>query len=191
MEAKLLHKNNDLLIVIGEYSITSCQSSILQITDFDWNDALTPWPAKAIRKGESDFGGQANVLLAFLRHYDLSKYEHVYACGYSLAGLFALYACIILDLDGCICCSASFWYPEFVPFVKNHPLKNKQIYLSLGNKESKSRNVILASVKACTEEIYKLIVKENHCTFEWNPGNHFDHVDERMQKGIAWLENGV
>lgn len=191
MKAKRVHKNNDLLIVIGEHCISSCQSSILQITDFDWNAALTPWPAKAIRKGESDFSGRASELVKFIQSFEISNYEHVYVCGYSLAGLFALYACIILDLDGCACCSASFWYPEFVSFVKKHPVKNKQIYLSLGSKESKSRNVVLASVKACTEEIYKTLEKENRCTFEMNPGNHFDHVEERMQKGIAWLENGV
>ena len=191
MKTTVLHRNKNLIIVLGECSIPKCTSSILHITDFDWNDTLSPWPAKAIRKGDRDFGGHSKVLLHYIQNLDLSKYEHVYTCGYSLAGLFALYACIILNLDGCVCCSASFWYPEFIPFVKKNTMANKRIYLSLGSKENKSRNIVMASVKDCTEEIYKTLVVDNTCVFEMNPGNHFSNVDQRIEKGIVWLENGI
>ena len=58
----------------------------------------------------------------------------LYIMGYSLAGLFALWAMYQTDIfAGCATCSGSMWYPGFVEYVNSQPtLANKQIYISLG-----------------------------------------------------------
>lgn len=182
--------NENCILMIGESAIPECRSTIIQITDFDWNDVLTPWPSKKVFKGADDFGGHASILLEYIKALDLKQYQHVSIVGYSLAGLFALYACMNLDIfEGCACCSSSFWYPDFVEYVKQHPIRNRFVYLSLGDKEKNSRNPFLSKVEVCTNEIYEILKKDNTCFFEMNEGNHFKDVDTRIEKGVLWLEN--
>lgn len=60
--------------------------------------------------------------------------------GYSLAGLFALYAIYQTDVFtrvGCI--SGSLWFPGFLEYVFTHESKRRPgcLYFSLGDKEAK------------------------------------------------------
>ena len=44
--------------------------------------------------------------------------------GYSLGGLFSMYAAVNTDLFGTVLsCSSSLWYPGFLDYLKEHPLK--------------------------------------------------------------------
>lgn len=182
--------NENCILMIGESEIPECISTIIQITDFDWNDVLTPWPCGKVFKGGEDFGGHASLTKEYICSLDLLQYEHISIIGYSLAGLFALYACMNLDfVDGCASCSGSLWYPDFVKYVQEHPVKDKHIYLSLGDKEKNSRNPLLGKVEECTNTIYQMLKKDNQCFFEMNAGNHFKDVDQRIEKGVLWLEN--
>ena len=67
------------------------------------------------------------------------------------------------------------------------PLANS-IYLSLGDKEEKTKNPVMSQVGNAIREGYE-ILKENHinCTLEWNQGNHFKEPELRTAKGFAWL----
>ena len=53
--------------------------------------------------------------------------------------------------------------------------------------EKKSRNPILSKVQEMTEKTYQLLLETHICTYELNPGNHFSDVDERIIKGITWM----
>lgn len=72
--------------------------TIVTITGMDWNDALTPWPAKGVFKKEKDFGGRAQDFLKELPgEYFLSiettigvKNAERTLVGISLSGLFAI-----------------------------------------------------------------------------------------------------
>ena len=65
-----------------------------------WGDALTPWPAPALRPDGEPFGGHATATLAELVGERGPAAERAGGlapsarsiCGYSLGGLFALYA---------------------------------------------------------------------------------------------------
>lgn len=74
-------------------------------------DALTPWPAAPLRAGESGFGGHAAATLDELRERVVPLVEVNGAarrravCGYSLGGLFSLYA-FVRDASFLACASA-------------------------------------------------------------------------------------
>ena len=73
-------------------------------------------------------------------------------------------------------------------FVRSHKPNARRIYLSLGDKEYKSRNRTMATVEDCIRE-YEAILSKSDCvetTLEWNPGNHFVEADRRTAKAFLW-----
>jgi len=74
--------------------------TVVTVAVRNWNDSLTPWPAPGIYRGEPDFGGDAATTLAELVDEAIPAIEAIVElapakraiCGYSLGGLFALYA---------------------------------------------------------------------------------------------------
>lgn len=110
-----------------------------------------------------------------------------YVSGYSLAGLFSLYAMHELDLQGAVCVSGSLWKEGWLDYLKNHPVKNKKIYLSLGSKEHKTRNMMMKNVLKNTLETYEIYRNDNQCIFEKNVGNHFFQSEQRMMKGWNYI----
>lgn len=75
-------------------------------------------------------------------------------------------------------------------FVKENKMKSgiQSMYFSLGNKESKVRNQVLATVEKHTKEIENIYHSQGIKTiYEENEGNHFHEADLRMAKGIKWI----
>lgn len=157
----------------------------------DWNKDLSPWKSPGVF-GE-DFGDGANKTLDWVLNnlIDKDADKTYYLAGYSLAGLFALYSAYKTDVfSGVAAVSPSVWFPGFVSFCIERNILTKNAYLSLGDKEHKTRNSEMSKVKDSIEEIYKdLKEKDVNCFLEFNSGNHFKDVGERMKKGISWLLN--
>ena len=111
--------------------------------------------------------------------------------GYSLAGLFALYAICQTDVFSRVgCMSGSLWFPGFKEYVFSHEPKRWAdcIYFSLGDREAKTRNPGLKTVQEKTEEIQTFYQNKGIDTvFRLNPGNHFVQGIERTIAGIQWL----
>ncbi len=115
----------------------------------------------------------------------------VYIGGYSLAGLFALWSVYQTDLfSGAAAASPSVWFPGFTDYMKRNPVRTKAVYLSLGDKEEKTRNQVMSQVGNAIRTAYDRL-KENgcDCVLEWNKGNHFKDSDLRTAKAFAWLLN--
>ena len=114
--------------------------------------------------------------------------SHIGLAGYSLAGLFALYACYNCDVfDRVASISGSLWFPDFKEYVFNHSMKkiHDRIYLSLGDAEAKTKNPILETVQNNTEKIFEHYKKLGlDVAWELNPGNHFKNATLRSAKGI-------
>ena len=149
----------------------------------DW-DTLSPWAADRFP------GGGRKTLERLLA--DLSSLPADiprYIGGYSLAGLFALWAFHESGaFHGCAAVSGSFWYPGLVEYVQSAPLSpESRVYLSLGRQEHRSRNRQMRSVKTALNTLYDYYSPLCHCKLEWNEGNHFTDPTERMRKGFAWL----
>lgn len=193
MKTKYQDGNADLFICVGEESLNiDTDVSLLYVYDFDWNEMLSPWPSERIFKTQQDFAGRAEETMTFI-HQQIAKlprtYEHIILCGYSLAGLFSLYACTKMDCwDGVVCCSGSLWYPGIVDYMLHTPLQAKYVYMSLGDKEKKAAQPLLCTVEDCTNQIYSHIASLCKSQFVWNKGTHFDHPADRLIAGMKAME---
>lgn len=162
----------------------------------DWNDDLSPWPAPAVW-GDQAFAGQARQTLDFVTEKLLPTLplhpRRVVLGGYSLAGLFALWAASRTDLfAGVAACSPSVWFPGWMEYLRGNPLQTDLVYLSLGDREEKTRNRTMAEVGDALRAMPPLLTASRptlRCTLEWNPGNHFRETDLRMAKGFGWVLN--
>ena len=156
----------------------------------DWNNDLSPWEAQAVF-GREGFGRGAYKTLAELLHLCGDKSKAYYIGGYSLAGLFALWAAYQTNVfSGVAAASPSMWFPGFVEYMKENRIKTDTVYLSLGDREEKTRNPMLATVGEKIREAHNLL-RENsvNCILEWNNGNHFKDADLRTAKAFAWVLN--
>ena len=157
----------------------------------DWNHDLSPWKAPAVFGNESFGDGAESTLSEVLKLLsDMSK--TYYIGGYSLAGLFALWAVHQTDLfAGAAAASPSIWFPGFLDYMKKHEIKTRSIYLSLGDREEKTRNPVMSQVGSCIRSAHEMLEERGlRCTLEWNKGNHFKDPDLRTAKAFAWVLGG-
>ncbi len=181
-------------------ALTPLPFSLAGVPVEDWDAALSPWPAKAVFKGNRDFGGGGDATLSDLEECLLPRLRGelgapeapVYLAGYSLAGLLAAYALFRLPgLAGAVCCSGSLWFPGFLEYAESHEPGGSRVYLSLGDREKKSRNPVLSRVEECTLRFRdRLADRGVTCAFFPEPGNHFQDPDGRLARGIAWCLRG-
>jgi predicted alpha/beta superfamily hydrolase len=181
-------------------SLTNKSFTLVAFEIKDWQSELTPWTAPAVF-GKVPFGEGASATLSFIKDtlipqleqmelFDKNGMQCVFG-GYSLAGFFALWSSYQTKLFGGIAAvSPSVWYPQWMEYAeKNRPLATS-VYLSLGDKEEKTKNPTMAQVGNCIRKQQELLAAQGINTIlEWNPGNHFQHSDERTAKGFAWLIN--
>ncbi len=156
----------------------------------DWNRDLSPWQAPAVF-GNEDFGGGADKMLkAVLNELEpVDPAKRYLIGGYSLAGLFALWSAYHTDVfSGVAAASPSVWFPGFDTFAGEHEIHAKSVYLSLGDREEKTRNPVMASVGNRIRDIHELLQSKGvNCVLEWNKGNHFKEPDVRTAKAFAWV----
>ena len=153
----------------------------------DWFRDLSPWPAPAV-SGNVPFGdGAGKTLEKILKLTGKSGKRYVLG-GYSMGGLFALWAACRSDAFSAIAAaSPSVWFPGFTEYMTSSGIRTGRVYLSLGNREEKTRNPVMATVGERIREIHAwLRSQEIPCRLEWNEGNHFRDLEERMAKGFAW-----
>ena len=162
----------------------------------DWNQELTPWVAPSVF-GKTPFGDGAEKTLEFIKSQLLPEVQenipHLILGGYSLAGLFALWAGYQTDLfEGIAAASPSVWYPQWIDYASENKPLAKSVYLSLGDKEEKAKNPVMAQVGNAIRKQHELLTKQEVNTIlEWNAGNHFVDSDKRMAKGFAWAINNL
>lgn len=160
----------------------------------DWNQELTPWAAPPVF-GKVPFGNGAGKTLGFITNQLLPEVQenipHLILGGYSLAGLFALWAGYQTDrFEGIAAASPSVWYPQWIDYASENKPLAKSVYLSLGDKEEKAKNPVMAQVGNAIRKQHELLTEQKINTIlEWNAGNHFVDSDKRMAKGFAWLIN--
>lgn len=165
----------------------------------DWNRELSPWQAPAVF-GREDFGAGAGDTLSCITEVLLPAIEKIYHTdvpkryflgGYSLAGLFSLWAAYReKTFQGIAAVSPSVWFPGWESFTAENEIYAPWVYLSLGDKEAKTKNPVMSKVGDNICKQYERMCGESSvkkCVLEWNPGNHFADSEVRMAKGFAWL----
>lgn len=173
--------------------------TLVIISGLDWNQDMTPWSMPPAFKGAPPCTGGADRYLRLLTEEIMPEVEGALPAavswrglaGYSLAGLFALYALYRTQAFTRIASiSGSLWYEGFREYVLAHePMgRPEHLYLSLGDRECRTGNPYLRTVQERTEEIAAHYAGMGIDTAFWlNPGNHFKNVFRRTAAGIAWI----
>lgn len=182
--------DHDLAVLGKEYAgiheLTGMDFQLAALEVNDWNHDLSPWKAPAVF-GNSDFGGGASDTLSEILPLCSDEGRKYYIGGYSLAGLFALWASAQTDrFAGVAAASPSVWFPHFVEYMSDRKLFCRTVYLSLGDREEKTRNPVMATVGDKIRQLHSLLGKDDlNCILEWNEGNHFKDFDVRMARAFA------
>lgn len=175
------------------------ENNLLFVYDLDWEHDMTPWECPPLYpSGKACTGGAdeyLEILLAKIipdaKESLLGVPGYTAVAGYSLAGLFAIYSLYNCDVfDRAASISGSMWFPGFTDYVFSHKMKKKpeRIYLSLGDKERKTKNPLLRKVQDNTEAIAGYFEDEGiPVVWELNPGNHFADASARFARGIDLL----
>lgn len=170
-------------------------SNFIVISGMEWDDDLTPWKAPGLKGGE--FGGKAKHLLDRLKgdffaienSMQLNRKKR-YMIGISLSGLFAVWSTGVAPLFEAVgSVSGSLWYDGFIDWLKGRQeFHCSRYYFSLGEKEKDGKNKRLASVEEATLEAVDLLKSAGkEVFFEYNEGNHFGPLIQRIEKSILYL----
>lgn len=191
--------NDDGGEVYDELQKQGCPDfTLVTVSGLNWEAELSPWTAGNLFKYSEMFTGGADAYLQFLTQQVLPHAEAGLngilwrgLAGYSLAGLFTVYAMYKTDLfSRAASMSGSLWYPGFKDFALKNTLRiaPQHLYFSLGDKEARARNQYLKTVQQCTEELaaHYRSLGINTC-YELNPGGHYRDIISRSAAGIKWL----
>ena len=187
-EVKYISENTDKNFSLAAFKIE------------DWNSELTPWEMPLLR-GKGNFGDGADKTLEFIKEKlipSLAEFMNIQEKnvkyilgGYSLAGLFSLWSGYQTDIfDGIAGVSPSVWYKDWIKFVKNNKILVKNVYLSLGDLEEKTKHQVLSKIGDNIREYFEILRNYEDLEkyiLEWNEGNHFRNSNIRMGKGFVWL----
>ena len=162
----------------------------------DWNRDLSPWPAPALGKGEAFAGGAAPYLRWILEEVCLSVEKGRTPlwrgiAGYSLAGLFSLWALFQTDhFQRAATVSGSLWYPGLLDWVQGAACPNipQRVYFSLGDKEDRTRHPLFSQNGTNTEALQRHFQElGTETVYLRNPGNHYTDPAGRTVSGLRWL----
>ena len=169
--------------------LTNADFRMIAVRVPDWNRDLSPWTAPAVF-GKEGFGDGAGDFLEEILPL-CPDGKACYIGGYSLAGLFALWAAYRTGrFAGVAAASPSVWFPGFTDFMQANRIQSKAVYLSLGDREEKAKNPVMAAVGSRIREAEGILKAQGiPCILEWNPGNHFRDADIRTAKAFAWVLN--
>ena len=170
------------------------------VSNMDWDNDLTPWPAPGQPPGCPPFRGEAASFLAFLKANVLPEVERRLITGkvgrrvllgVSLSGLFSLWAWLRDDTFSDVgSISGSVWYEGFVGWLASQllPRRSGLVYLSLGDRESATRVKAFQSVGIDTQRVVALLRRAGiDVFFEWNPGTHYAPFYPRLKKAMDKL----
>ena len=185
-----------------------------------WEENFSPWCAPRVFAKGPNFGDGAQKTLDTLINQVIPWTEselteppaYRVLVGYSLAGLFSLWAGVSQQVArGCQhdataphvdapaatfqrigAVSGSFWFPGLLDYVDQQlsggAVGLTHAYLSLGDREARTPNPQIMHVRENAELLASRLESAGiTSTFELNRGNHFQNVEGRMQKALDWL----
>ena len=179
-------------------SLTEVPFNLVAFGIKDWMSDLTPWPAPPTF-GKQPFGDGAETTLKYLKETLLPSLMErwgemaIVLGGYSLAGLFSLWAGYnAMCFAGIAAASPSVWYPRWTEYIEGKEMHSGAVYLSLGDRESRTKNPVITYVDDAIRRQSELLSSRNIATtLEWNPGGHFVDSEKRMAKAFAWVVNQI
>lgn len=166
----------------------------------DWEKELTPWNDPNLSKlkevGEHAFDTLDFITEQLMPHlFERFGKLPVVLGGYSLAGLFARWAASETEcFDAVAAASPSLWITSWQGFSDAHEVFARYVYLSLGDREERTKNRAMAQVGDNIRWEYEHLqrtIGADHCTLVWEQGGHFTTTHLRLARAFAWCVNRV
>ena len=190
------HENASLEPEVAQLSALIDKPFLLVTIELeDWTRDLMPWPDGNISR-DPEAGKHGQETLDYILQDLLPELERRYGSlpiilgGYSLAGLFALWASCQTDrFQAIAAASPSVWIHGWIPFAKKHTPMDKAVYLSLGDREEHVKNQAIARVGDNLRAYYELLrtqLDPEHCTLVWEEGGHFNDNAGRLARAFAY-----
>jgi len=161
----------------------------------DWTLDLMPWPDGNISRNP-EAGKHGQETLEYILRDLLPELERQYGPrpvilgGYSLGGLFALWASTrTARFRAIAAASPSVWIHGWIPFAKKNKPMAEAVYLSLGDREEHVKNQAIARVGDNLRTYYELLrthLDPEHCTLVWEEGGHFNDNAGRLARAFAY-----
>ena len=190
------HENATLEAEAAQIAALSHQPFLLATVELsDWMIDLMPWPdANISREAEAGKHGQETLQYVLVSLIPALQERFgplpVILGGYSLGGLFALWASAQSDSFRAVAAtSPSVWIRDWLPFARKHAPLADRVYLSLGDREEQVKNQAIARVGDCLRTQYALLQEQlgaQNCTLAWEPGGHFNDNEGRLARAFAW-----
>ncbi len=171
--------------------------SIVEIENVNWNDDMTPWPAKGVFKKAKPFGGQAASFLDKLTNEIVPEAERNLGVedaertimGVSLSGLFAVWAGFNTNaFTNIISISGSLWFDGFVEWMEKHTPSQqiKKVCMLLGEKEKNAKDKRMATVEERTLAAAMMLKSNSQASvlFELVEGTHFSPILPRLERAF-------
>lgn len=170
----------------------------ITVPDDQWSDLLAPWPTPTGWPQYVACGSGAKEYLRVFVEQIIPEAEKRLEpiswrgiAGYSLAGLFAIYAsCLTPMFDRVASASGSLWYPGFDAWFNDHlPTRLPEaVYFSCGSEEFNTGNPYLSPVRETTQTLVKWFEAHGVQTIlQINPGNHYTDVLQRTKTAVLWI----
>ena len=190
------HENGTLEAEVAELARLAPTPFVLVTIELeDWTIDLMPWPDGNISR-DPEAGKHGQETLDFIVQDLLPELESRYGAlpvvlgGYSLGGLFALWASCRTDRFRAVAAaSPSVWIHGWLPFAKKNVPMADALYLSLGDREEHVKNQAIARVGDNLRAYYELLQKQlgpDRCTLVWEEGNHFNDNAGRLARAFTW-----
>lgn len=165
----------------------------------DWSAAFSPWPAEKVLRGSGDFTGDADTTLQLLLRDIVPELERTLEfpvkkrclAGYSMGGLFAVYAAFRCGaFDRIASVSGSLWFDGFSDYTAAHEFfrSPERAVFSLGSREKHTANPRMACVERSTLAVAELFRRRGTDTRYFSePGSHFSDVPGRISRALQAL----
>jgi len=161
----------------------------------DWTVELMPWADGNISR-DPEAGKHGQDTLDYILQSLLPELQQRYGTipvilgGYSLGGLFALWAACRTDAFAAVAAaSPSVWIHGWLTFAQKHVPMAENIYLSLGDREEHVKNQAIARVGDSLRSYYDLLRRQlgpDRCALVWEQGGHFNDNAGRLARAFAW-----
>ena len=195
------HENDSLEAEVSQLAALSGKPFLLATIELeDWTIDLMPWWDGNISR-DPEAGKHGQETLDYILNDLLPELELRYGAlsvilgGYSLGGLFALWASCQTDRFRAVAAaSPSVWIHGWLPFAKKHVPMADAVYLSLGDREEHVKNQAIARVGDNLRVQYELLQNQlgpDRCTLVWEEGNHFNDNAGRLARAFAWCLHQV
>lgn len=160
---------------------------IMEVAVDDWNGQLSPWPAPAVPRSFGPFSGGGPAFLKTMM--DQLGDEACHIAGYSLAGLFSIYAGLEWpQIRNVASASGSLWFPGFRTWAEERLDRLEGLYISLGDMEARTGNPVLSRVQSESGALYeRALALGLRTSFVLEKGGHFNEAQNRLARAVAWL----